>query len=65
MGTRHARIIASLESNGWNVRDGFRAVVEGSQVMFFQRMRRLPTPGKRAALRPPPPPGTVSESFPS
>jgi hypothetical protein len=38
----HARVIASLARNGWNVRDGVRAVEDGSQIMFFQECGGFP-----------------------
>lgn len=38
----HSRVIASLARNGWNVRDGVRAVEDGSQLMFFQECGGFP-----------------------
>ena len=38
----HSRVIASLARNGWNVRDGVRAVEDGSQIMFFQECGGFP-----------------------
>jgi len=38
----HARVIASLARNGWNVRDGVRAVEDGGQIMFFQECGGFP-----------------------
>jgi len=38
----HARVIASLARNGWDVRDSVRAVEDGSQIMFFQECGGFP-----------------------
>ena len=38
----HSRVISSMARNGWNVRDGVRAVEDGSQIMFFQECGGFP-----------------------
>jgi Tubulin like len=38
----HARVIASLARNGWNVSDGTRPVEDGSQIMLFQECGGFP-----------------------
>jgi hypothetical protein len=38
----HSRVISSLARNGWNVRDGVRAIEDGSQIMFFQECGGFP-----------------------
>ncbi|MBE0541771.1 MAG: hypothetical protein IH623_10335 [Verrucomicrobia bacterium] len=38
----HARVIASLARNGWNVRNGVQSVEDGSQIMFFQECGGFP-----------------------
>lgn len=38
----HARVVASLARNGWNVSDGTKPVEDGSQIMLFQECGGFP-----------------------